>query len=96
MGLDNFFRKMFTTNSTTKASSSPPVEYNGYSIQATPQPQGGQYITAGIIRKQFADEIKEQRFIRADTHMSAEGASEHAIRKGKQIIDEQGERLFES
>ncbi len=38
--------------------------------------------------------VKEQRFIRADRFTSLEDAANHAIIKGKQVIDEQGERLF--
>lgn len=70
------------------------IEYNGYTIQPTPRPQGGQYLTAGVIRKAFADGEREQTFIRADTHASHEDACQHAIRKGQQLIDERGDTLF--
>ena len=35
------------------------------------------------------------RFVRADTHGSADQAHDFAIVKGRQIIDEQGDRLFD-
>ncbi len=70
------------------------VEYNGYTIRPTPRSQGGQFLTAGVIRKHFPDGEREQVFIRADTHASHEDACQHAIRKGRQLIDEQGDRLF--
>jgi hypothetical protein len=38
--------------------------------------------------------VKEHRFIRADTHQSKEDAVAFAISKAKQIIDLQGDRIF--
>ncbi len=73
-----------------------PVEHNGFTIQAAPLEQGGHWLTAGFIRKPGADgETREHRFIRADTHSTADAAAEMAVEKGKRIIDEQGERLFD-
>jgi hypothetical protein len=38
--------------------------------------------------------MKEHRFVRAETHASKDDAATFAIAKGKQIIDEQGDRIF--
>jgi hypothetical protein len=38
--------------------------------------------------------MKEHRFVRAETHPSKGEATVFAIVKGKQIIDEQGDRIF--
>ena len=70
------------------------VEYEGYRIRPTPYRRQGQYQTCGIIEKAVAGEAKEHRFIRAELHPSREAAIEFSIAKAKQIIDEQGERLF--
>ena len=70
------------------------VTYKDFEIAATPMRQGGQYLTAGVITKTFPDGVREHRFIRADTHASADAAASFAIQKGQQIIDEQGDRLF--
>lgn len=70
------------------------VEYNGFQIHPAAQPQNGQWLTAGIIRKEIDGEVKEHRFLRADTHGSAEAANDFAVVKGRQIIDEQGVRVF--
>ena len=70
------------------------VEYNGYRIRPTPYRRGGQYQTSGIIEKEVRGEIKEHRFVRAETHPSREGAVAFSIAKAQQLIDEQGERLF--
>jgi hypothetical protein len=71
-----------------------PVEYNGYRIRPTPFPRLGQYQTAGMIEKDVGGETKEHRFVRAETHSSREEAIAFSIAKAKQIIDEQGERMF--
>ena len=37
----------------------------------------------------------EHRFIRADRHASLEEAVEFSLSKGRQIVDQQGERIFD-
>ncbi len=71
-----------------------PVEYKGYRIRPAPYPAKGQFQTAGVIEKDFDTETKEHRFVRAETHPSKDDATAFAITKGKQIIDEQGDRIF--
>ena len=70
------------------------VDYNGFKIYPAARPQNGQWLTAGVIRKEITGEVKEHRFVRADTHASAAAANDFAVVKGRQIIDEQGERMF--
>ena len=48
----------------------------------------------GVIAKRFDDEVKEHRFVRADTFGARDDADSFAIVKAKQIIDEQGDNLF--
>ncbi len=71
------------------------LDYQGYTIRPTPNREGSQWFTEGVITKEFADGVKERRFIRADMHSSKENADAFAISKAKQIIDEQGDRLFD-
>jgi hypothetical protein len=71
-----------------------PIEYNGYLIRPTPYARGGGYQTCGVIAKEVAGELKEHRFIRAETHPSREAATEFSLAKARQLIDEQGDRLF--
>ncbi|WP_163267920.1 HlyU family transcriptional regulator [Chelativorans alearense] len=71
-----------------------PAEHKGFTIRATPFPQDGQYQTCGIISKEIDGAVKEHKFIRADRFPSADLAADQALRKGKQIIDEQGETIF--
>jgi hypothetical protein len=72
----------------------PAVEYKGYRIRPAPYLNNGQYQTAGVIQKDAADGVKEHRFIRAETHASKDDAAAFALTKGKQIIDQQGDRMF--
>ncbi|MEQ8355355.1 MAG: HlyU family transcriptional regulator [Kiloniellaceae bacterium] len=94
MGL---FNKLFGSGGKTAsggANEGEAVDYNGFRIHPAAQPQNGQWLTAGVIRKEIDGEVKEHRFLRADTHPSAEAANDFAVIKGRQIIDEQGERIF--
>ena len=71
-----------------------PVEHNGFLIRATPFTEGGQYQTCGVISKEIDGEVKEHRFIRADRFASRDDAVDVTLRKARQLIDEQGERIF--
>ena len=73
----------------------PAVEYKGFMIRPAPYPARGQFQTAGVIEKEFADGPKEYRFVRAETHASREDAATFALAKGRQIIDEQGDKIFD-
>ena len=68
--------------------------YQGYTIIPSPRPNGGQYNTAGLITREIDGEVKKHQFIRADTHAGREEAIRHSLTKARQIIDEQGDRLF--
>ena len=70
------------------------VDYEGFKIYAAPDKAESQWRLAGTIVKPGEDGDLERTFIRADLFTSREEAETFAIRKGKQIIDEQGERLF--
>ena len=70
------------------------VEHNGFLIYPEPIRQGGQFLTAGLIAKDYPDGRKEHRFVRADTHASAEDAERLMVQKAQRLIDELGDRLF--
>jgi hypothetical protein len=71
------------------------VEYNGYRIRPAPYKSGSQYQTCGVIEKDFPDGPKQHRFVRAETHPGPDDAAAFAITKAKQIIDQQGDRMFD-
>jgi len=71
------------------------VEYKGFRIRPAPYAATGGYQTCGVIEKDAPDGgVKEHRYVRAETHPSEDEAAAFAIAKGKQIIDQQGERMF--
>lgn len=90
-------RRLMGAKSTeaTHEESEQAVEYMGYMIRPAARRQGSQWVTAGVITKQFADQVKEHHFIRADVYSAKDDADACAIAKGKRIIDERGDGLFE-
>lgn len=71
------------------------IEHSGFTIRAEPyRAEGGQFQTAGTIVKVVDGETREHRFVRADRFAGIEDATQFALSKGRQIVDEQGERLF--
>ncbi len=72
----------------------PAVEYQGYRIRPTPYLADGQYQTAGVIERDPGGEANEYRFVRAEKHASRDEAASFAITKGRQIIDQEGDRIF--
>ncbi|SNB79250.1 hypothetical protein SAMN07250955_12058 [Arboricoccus pini] len=100
MALGKLFGRLFGSSSSgTDKAPSPPdrsqaVEYKGFTIIPAPRPHGSQYLTAALIEKELAGETRTHDLIRADTHASADDAKAFAIQKARQVIDEQGDRLF--
>ena len=83
-----FLNRLFSSKS--KPSFTPSghssISYKEYSVRADPELQGNQWITAGIISKEL---------VRGDFHASRESANEFSISKACQIIDLEGEKIFE-
>lgn len=77
------------------AAETPAIEYKGYRIRATPYRNNGQYQTSGVIEKDTPDGTKTHRFIRADTYANLDDAISFSITKAKQVIDQQGDRIFD-
>ncbi|MER9916562.1 MULTISPECIES: HlyU family transcriptional regulator [unclassified Mesorhizobium] len=71
------------------------VEHKGFLISATPyKAEGGQYQTCGVVSKEVDGVMKEHKFIRADRFAGLDDAVDISIKKGMQLVDEQGERMF--
>jgi hypothetical protein len=88
-----FGRRSAAASGTEKVSE--PVEYNGFVIRAAPYKNNGHYQTAGTIEKVVGGVRMEHRFIRADAYASYEDAVNFTVNKARQIIDLQGERIFD-
>ncbi|ESY03953.1 HlyU family transcriptional regulator [Mesorhizobium sp. C386A] len=71
------------------------VEHKGFLISATPyKAEGGQYQTCGVVSKEVDGVMKEHKFIRADRFAGLDDAVDISIKKGMQLVDEQGEKIF--
>ena len=77
------------------AKPSEPVEYKGFVIRAAPYKNNGHYQTAGTIACEIGGVRKEHRFVRADAYASYDDAVNFTLNKARQIIDLQGERIFD-
>ena len=71
-----------------------PVTYNGFRIYPEPTKTDGGYRVSARIEKDINGEVKTHALIRADTINSLEEATLTSVRKAKQVIDEQGDRIF--
>jgi hypothetical protein len=93
----SFWKKLFGGGSDAAAPAgvAKSIEHEGFLIEAQPYKEGGQYQTAGVISKTIGGTRKEHRFVRADRFGSIEEAADFALHKGRQIIDQQGERMFD-
>jgi hypothetical protein len=91
----SFFKKLFGGGAPAKpAGPAKMVDYNGYTIAATPYQEGGQWQTCGVISREIDGVVKTHRFIRADRFPGQEAAADQAIVKGKQIIDQSGDSVL--
>jgi hypothetical protein len=69
--------------------------YKGFTIRAKIMPVGSEYQLAGQIEKDVDGEKKVYDFVRADRFGSKDDVQVHALAKARQIIDEQGNSLFQ-
>jgi len=90
----SFWKSLFGGGAAKTEKAAEPVEYNGFTIRPAPYQAEGQYQTAGTIEKEVGGLLKEHKFIRADRHASYDDAVEFSVSKARQIIDQQGERIF--
>lgn len=91
----SFLKKLFGGGD-AEASSKPveELEHEGYMVATTPIPEGGQYRLSALITKEIDGEILQHQLIRADLFTNTQDASQAAIRKAKQVIKEQGDKMF--
>lgn len=92
----SFWKKLFGGGSADETEGKPgaPEDYKGFTIRAAPYKSEGQYQTAGIVTKDVGGVAKEHKFIRADRHASYDDAVAFSLSKARQLVDEQGERMF--
>jgi hypothetical protein len=92
----NILKRLFGTGAPADSpdTAADAVEYKGFRIRPDPYRANGQFQTAGVIEHDTPEGVKEHRFVRAEKHPSRDDAVTFSVFKGKQIIDEQGSRIF--
>lgn len=90
----SFFKKLFGGGAAKEEGALKKAEHKGFTIEARPYANGGQFQLAGLIWKDVDGARKEYKFIRADKFTDQNEAADFALNKGRQIIDEQGDRMF--
>lgn len=92
----SFLKKLFGGGAAdTAGDAAEAEEYKGHLIRPAPIATGGQYQTAGFIEKTIDGSPKSYRFVRVDKHPSRQDSVALIILKGKQIIDEQGDKIYQ-
>ncbi len=85
----SLFSKLFG-GGTPKPDAKPEI-YEGFAITPTPIPESGRYRVSASIEK----DGRSHTLIRADVLEDIATANTASINKAKQMIDEQGDRLFD-
>lgn len=95
----SFWKKLFGSggdeSSVGTGTGAPEEQYKGFTIRASLLPAGREYQLSGTIEKEVDGVVKRQDFVRADRFSSKEEAQSFTLAKGRQIIDEQGDALFD-
>lgn len=89
----SFLKKLFGGGASTQSEAEAEV-YKGFAIKPTPISEGGSYRVCAVIEKEIEGEMKRHELVRADTVQGLEAAQTASVGKAKQLIDEQGDRLF--
>jgi hypothetical protein len=91
----SFWKSLFGGDGVdSKAKPAKREDYNGYTIEAAPLSESGQYQIAGKISKTVDGVHKDHTFRRADHFSSFEDAERFTFIKARQIIDQNGDRMF--
>jgi hypothetical protein len=69
-------------------------DYKDFRITPKPIREGGQYRVAARIEKVVNGTAKTHELIRSDTMASLDEATTFSLAKSRQMIDEQGDKLF--
>ncbi len=90
----SLFSKLFGGGKSKPEPEAEAEVYEGFRIIPAPQSESDGYRLGARIEKEIDGEVKVHHLLRADVIRSLEEAHAFSIRKAKQVIDEQGERIF--
>ncbi len=88
----SLFSKLFGGGAASKPEL---VSYKGFDIFPDLIAEGGKYRLSARIEKTIDGDRKTHIVIRADVYESREQAESFSVKKAKQVIDEQGDAIFD-
>ena len=96
-GFSDLFRGLMGARDPQRQDEAPrgSTPYYEYSILPVDRKDGSHWLVAGIISKEFEDGVREHHFVRGDRHGDKVIARGYSITKAQQIIDLEGDRLFD-
>lgn len=90
----SLFSKLFGGGGSASAPQAQSETYEGFTITPEPAREGSRYRLGARIEKEIGGEAKTHHLIRADVLDDLDSATSASLNKARQVIDEQGERLF--
>ena len=91
----SFLKTLFGLGGEKPAAPGAREDYKGFAIEAAPYPADGQFQVAGVITKDVDGVAKVHKFVRADRFASKDEAASFCLIKARQIIDQNGDRVFD-
>jgi hypothetical protein len=89
-----FWSRLFGSKPAEEAPSTA-EDYKGFTVIPTPRPEGGQFRVSARIEKVVNGTPQRHELVRADLIASRDEAMAISAGKARQLIDEQGDRLFD-
>jgi len=93
--IGNLFRRLVAGGGAAEPKVTAREEYNGFELLAIPVKDARGWRVAGSVVKATDGDERRHDFVRADVYPAQEDASTVSLRKAKQLVDEQGDRLFD-
>ena len=94
--INKFFERIFGSGEQkSQTATAEPVIYEEFEIRPAPVKEGSGWRISGVILKEIDGVTREHVFIRADSCADQNAAVELTLRKARQVIDEQGDRIFD-
>ena len=91
----SFLKRLFGGGGGKEGAGTATETYAGCRIVPEPMKDGGGWRLAARVEKTVGEEVRVHRLIRADTFQDRDAAISASVSKAKQLIDEQGDRLFD-
>ena len=89
------FRRMLGGGEAPASQVAARESYKGCELEAVPVQDGGRWRVAGSVVKTIDGAEKRHDFVRADTFPDRDDAAAVSLSKGRLLVDQMGDKLFE-